>query len=230
VCDCRRGLDRRFIDHLYTQLETTITALSLITTLYKSSHHPPSLFQSAVLTSRCLVTASNDGGSWASGVQESAHAELISTANSTIAPSLLSLPCRAQLNCQPSTNLIAPILFFITTSHGPHRKHRSSVVACVFVSAGTCVPSLCSETVFRLFSFCIATVVLIVYFEVFVWQRLYTPQYGLFNDGVSSVYSRIVEWFLMMNWKGFGSRQSCPNRVAVPEISRNDWGMPRKPQ
>jgi hypothetical protein len=33
--------------------------------------------------------------------------ELLSTVNSTIAPSLLTLPCRARLNCQPSTNWVA---------------------------------------------------------------------------------------------------------------------------
>jgi hypothetical protein len=39
-----------------------------------------------------------------------AHTELLSTVNSTIAPSLFSLPCRAQLtaNSQLSTELVAP--------------------------------------------------------------------------------------------------------------------------
>jgi hypothetical protein len=35
------------------------------------------------------------------------RAELLSTVNSTIAPSLLSLPCRSQLNYQPSTNCVS---------------------------------------------------------------------------------------------------------------------------
>jgi hypothetical protein len=30
---------------------------------------------------------------------------------------------------------------------GPHRKHCSSTVACIFVAAGTCLPSRCLETV-----------------------------------------------------------------------------------
>jgi hypothetical protein len=34
-------------------------------------------------------------------------AELLSTVNLTLAPSLLSLPCRARLNCQASTNWIS---------------------------------------------------------------------------------------------------------------------------
>jgi hypothetical protein len=33
-----------------------------------------------------------------------------------------------------------------TSWHGPHRKHRSSIVACIFVAAGTCLLSCCPET------------------------------------------------------------------------------------
>jgi hypothetical protein len=44
------------------------------------------------------------------------------------------------------TELVAPILFFITPRRGQYRKHRSSIVACVFVSAGTCLLSRCSES------------------------------------------------------------------------------------
>jgi hypothetical protein len=38
------------------------------------------------------------------------------------------------------------VLFFMTTFHGPHWKHLSSILAFVLVSAGTCLPSRCSET------------------------------------------------------------------------------------
>jgi hypothetical protein len=69
------------------------------------------------------------------------------------------------MNYQRSTDWIVPVLFFITTLHGPHRKHRSSIVACVFVSAGTCLPNCCSETAVCLFVYCIATAVLVC-FEV----------------------------------------------------------------
>jgi hypothetical protein len=34
----------------------------------------------------------------------------------------------------------------MTPRRGPHRKSRSSIVARVFVSAGTCLPSRCLET------------------------------------------------------------------------------------
>jgi hypothetical protein len=69
----------------------------------------------------------------------------------TIAPSLLSLPCRAQHNCQLSTELVTPVSF-ITTLHEPPRKHpvsnSKSIVAWVFVSAGTWLPSCCSKRPF----------------------------------------------------------------------------------
>jgi hypothetical protein len=38
------------------------------------------------------------------------HSDLLSTVNSSIAPSFL---CRAELNCQSTTNRLAPLLFFI---------------------------------------------------------------------------------------------------------------------
>jgi hypothetical protein len=47
---------------------------------------------------------------------------------------------------QNSTQLIAPTDLVINSRHGPHRKH-CSIVACVFVAAGTCLPSRCLETV-----------------------------------------------------------------------------------
>jgi hypothetical protein len=41
--------------------------------------------------------------------------------------------------------LFAPIVK-ITPRHGPHRKHLSSITACVFVSAETCLRIRCPET------------------------------------------------------------------------------------
>jgi hypothetical protein len=51
------------------------------------------------------------------------------------------------------------------------------------VSAGTCLPSHCSEIAVYLFIYCIATAVLIVCFKVFAYQRVYTPQYLIYFDG-----------------------------------------------
>jgi hypothetical protein len=56
--------------------------------------------------------------------------------------SCLSLPCAA-------------VILFITLipRRGPHRKLRS-IVACVLVSAGSCLPSRCLETAVYLFACC----------------------------------------------------------------------------
>jgi hypothetical protein len=40
----------------------------------------------------------------------------------------------------------SPDVQVITFRHGPHRKHPSSVVACVLVAAGSCLPSCCPES------------------------------------------------------------------------------------
>jgi hypothetical protein len=57
---------------------------------------------------------------------------------------MLVLPLQPPL--QNSTELTAPIAMVIISQHGPHRKHRSSTVAIVSVTAGTCLPSCCPET------------------------------------------------------------------------------------
>jgi hypothetical protein len=49
----------------------------------------------------------------------------------------------------------------------PNGKNSSSVVVCVFISAGTCLPIHCSEMAVCLFAYCIAMAVLVVCFEVF---------------------------------------------------------------
>jgi hypothetical protein len=64
-----------------------------------------------------------------------------------------------QLNCQlnysaissqpplqSSTEFIAPAVLVITSLHGPHRKHCSSIVALVSIATGTYLPSCCPET------------------------------------------------------------------------------------
>jgi hypothetical protein len=114
-----------------------------------------------------LATASNSGDSSTSRedvlpVQRIFFNWTLSIINSTIASSLLRLPCRARFYCQASTELRlatqelhcristdsnSSVVFFITLRRGPRRKHLSSVFACVFVSAGTSLSSRCSETV-----------------------------------------------------------------------------------
>jgi hypothetical protein len=89
-----------------------ITALSIISTSNTSLQHPLSLPPDCCVFNSCsLAMASNNGYSSAS----SAHVVTVrrifcnwtlSTVNWTTAPSLLSLPCTAQLNCQPSNNWV----------------------------------------------------------------------------------------------------------------------------
>jgi hypothetical protein len=94
-----------------------ITVVSLISTLYKSPQHLLSLFPACcVFKSSSLATASNNGDASASSthvvtVRQISHnwtlffTAGLSTLNWTGLPSLLSLPHRAQLSCQLSTDL-----------------------------------------------------------------------------------------------------------------------------
>jgi hypothetical protein len=122
------------IDRLHTPLGTTNIYISIakihtsqITTA--SAKHFPACFFS---NSRSLSTASNSGDSSISLAQvflsQPAMQNSLLTDNSAIAPSLLSLSCKAQLNCQASTNWIVPVFFFITTLHGPKRKQISAII------------------------------------------------------------------------------------------------------
>jgi hypothetical protein len=77
-----------------------------------------------ILTSRSLATASNSGDSSVSRAQV-----------------LSSKP-----PVQNSTELITRTVLAINSRHGPHRKHRSSIVVFVSVAAGTCLRNRCPET------------------------------------------------------------------------------------
>jgi hypothetical protein len=172
-----------FIGHLYTQLGTTsnYSVIANLHTIQITKACAKSFSACCVLTNRSLMTASNSEYSSASRAQVilslTPVQNSLSIFNSSVAPSLLSLSCRAQLNCQTSTDSNAPVLFCIITSHGPHRKHCSSIVACAFLSAGTCLPSRCLETAVCLFVCCIATAVLVVclatgLYATISWGRL----------------------------------------------------------
>jgi hypothetical protein len=140
-CNCACSMDwcmallTTYTHHLELQV---ITAPSLISTLYSSLKNPLSLSQPAVLTSRSLATAFNIGDCSASHAQVLLSQPLmqntfqflqsqLTTANHplTIAPSLLSLCCWAQLNCQHSTdNSRTQLTLLITFWHKPRRKHH----------------------------------------------------------------------------------------------------------
>jgi hypothetical protein len=78
---------------------------------------------------------------------------------------LLPSSCPCRLASEISTRPDSTKLFFITTFHGPRRKHILSlvgkvcwqrccyIVACVFVAAGKCLPSRClAMTVYTYFT------------------------------------------------------------------------------
>jgi hypothetical protein len=48
---------------------------------------------------------------------------------------------------RPRLHTEAPNVLVITSRYGPDRKHRSSIVACVFIAPRTCLPSRCLELV-----------------------------------------------------------------------------------
>jgi hypothetical protein len=52
----------------------------------------------------------------------------------------------SKLPLQNSTELIALTVLVITSRHGPRRKRRYSIIACVFVAAGTCLQNCYLET------------------------------------------------------------------------------------
>jgi hypothetical protein len=67
------------------------------------------------------------------------------------------------LNSEPD----CPSVFFITPRRRPHRKHRSFIIACIFVSSGKCLPNLCSETVVCFIACCVGRDILVLCLEVF---------------------------------------------------------------
>jgi hypothetical protein len=124
----------------HSELQALVT-LPLISTLHKSTQHLLSLFQAAV---------SSPAVPW----QWFLSVEVLQL--HALRTSCHSCPCRILANCQlsdsaiysqppwkSSTELVAPILFFITARRGRRRQHP---VVCVTVAAGTCLSGRCQET------------------------------------------------------------------------------------
>jgi hypothetical protein len=126
ICDYRWGLDW-WIDLLTTYAHGTTSNYSAIANLHTSQITTASAkyFPACcVFTSLSLATASNSGDSSAS------HAQVLSSQ-----PSVRnSILCLTEL---------CPLL--ITSQHGPHTEHRSSIVAFVPVAAENYLLSRCSE-------------------------------------------------------------------------------------
>jgi hypothetical protein len=151
MCDYRWGMVW-WMDLLTTYTHHSelqvITALSLISTIHRSPQHPLSFFQPAVINSHSLSVASKSGDSSASCT----HIVTLWW----ISHNLLVVSC--QLNygtisshtflqslTQLSTELVNLNVFNITPRNRQCRKHCTSVVAHLFVSAGMCLPSYCLE-------------------------------------------------------------------------------------
>jgi hypothetical protein len=131
-----------------TELQV-ITALSLISTIYKSPQHSLSPFPTCcVFTSRSLSTASNNRHSSASCAQVLPSPTLVQNClpaspsteldRHLFSASLTELNCTqhfsSRLNCQPSTPLI-------TTLYGPKRKQYFQKHLCCCLRI--CCPAKC---------------------------------------------------------------------------------------
>jgi hypothetical protein len=132
-----------------------------------------------VYNNRTLEKASNSGYSsdsrvqvlsWSPSVQNSCqlsnknHSAVSSQPPlqiSTELPILNSLDCPSCLLHNSSARTISKTALFYS--------------CCVFLSAGICVPSRCTKRAVCFLAHFIATVVLVVWFDVFVWQRVYAP-------------------------------------------------------
>jgi hypothetical protein len=110
-----------------------ITAISLISTLYKSPQHPTSLFQPAVFSPAFLwqrFLAMDILQLHALTVSCAELSFQLTTDNSTNwvpgwRPFHTNFPVfSSQADFQLTTNWVAPVIFRITSRHGPHRKHH----------------------------------------------------------------------------------------------------------
>jgi hypothetical protein len=148
-CDCRRGLDW-WLDLLTTYTHDSelqaITTPPLITTAHAKPF--PACF---IFFGPSLTTASNSGYSSASRAQVLSSQPPMQ--NST-------------LNWQLTTNGVAPVVFLITTLHGPSRKHRCQQLLYCYIRI-RCngdvftdpLPRNDLHNIFCLFAYCIATAV-----------------------------------------------------------------------
>jgi hypothetical protein len=123
-----------------------ITAPPLISTIHKSPWHPLSLFEPAVFTSRSLAKTSNSEDSSSSRTQVPPSLTPIQNClpaiSSTELDSHLFSASLAQLNCTQHSPAKPQLSSFITTLHGPNRKH------CIQQYLYCCLRICCSGNVF----------------------------------------------------------------------------------
>jgi hypothetical protein len=146
VCDYRQGMDW-WMD-LLTPYTHHLELLSPISTLYRSSQHPLSLFQTAMsstavpwqrlITVEILQLPALRSSCHSCPCRTLVNCQLNYSAISS-QPPLQSSTELSTLNCQLTTQLVNLNVFKITPWSGPHRKHHSSIVVCMFVSAVICL-------------------------------------------------------------------------------------------
>jgi hypothetical protein len=143
-----------FIGHIHTPLGTT-SNYNAIANLTPPAKPFPAC---CVLTSCPLVTSSNSGDSSAYRAQVLPSTTLVHNC----LPPLLSLPCIVQLHIAlnfrielPTLNSLSRFLNYYQLAWGPRYiasgwtqqktafPNNPSIVACVFVAAGTCLPRHC---------------------------------------------------------------------------------------
>jgi hypothetical protein len=105
------GLSIGFIDHFNPQLVTPFN-YSTIAYLHTLQNHAKSFPVRSVFINSCLVKASNNGYTFASGLKSPLNGSSLLTDTF-----LHRLPYK--------TDLVAPAVFLITSRHGPRRQHRS---------------------------------------------------------------------------------------------------------
>jgi hypothetical protein len=143
-----------------------ITALSLISAIRKSPQHPLSLFPACCASSAVswqrILTVKILRLSCSGSLFTATFGQLLSTVNSTTAPSLVSHPCRAQLKWLLQTVLL------ITSWHGPHRKHPGSNVRIYFCRK--VLTKLLLRNSHRIFAYCTATAVhATIYIYIYIY-------------------------------------------------------------
>jgi hypothetical protein len=119
-----------------------ITTLLLISTLYKSLHAKSSPACN-VFTRRCLVTAFNNADSSASVLMSLLSGEYPATELQCNLFSASLAEINSELSGSPQLSSLQPLHTDRVENTVPN---TNSIIPCVFVAAGTCLPNRCLET------------------------------------------------------------------------------------
>jgi hypothetical protein len=193
----------RFIDHLYTRLGN-ISTYSATADLHNTpiTTAPAKPFPACcVFTNRSLTTASTIEILQLHALRLSSQPPMQNSRELTYC--VIS----SQPPLQSSTELVAPVLFFVTPRRGPCRQHPFSNSSCtveyVFVSAGVCLPSRCSETVWYnrpSHDRCIATAILAtIHISPSALSFFFKCKYSLHHFVLRHLYFILLAWEIMFH-------------------------------